>query len=136
MNFAITLILAATLTLFSCSSTKQSSGNAETKEKPSSAKQFNGDTDNGKTAELTVGETFDVTFYKECVGCAEVWQVTNRNADLIGLNGDKHISENKDPKMTGGTSTHVFQFKALKSGTSDLTFKYFEQSFKLTVKTK
>ena len=137
MNNKLTLIFAFICLVFSCSSTKPSGGSAETnKEKPTSAKQFNGDTDNGKTVELTVGETFDVTFYKECVGCAEVWHVVNRNEQLIDLRGQENIRAKMDEKMVGGSSTHVFHFKALKSGTTDLTFSYFEQSFILKILVK
>ena len=136
MNLKLTLIFAFTCLVFSCSSTKPSGGSAESTIEKTTAKQFNGDSDNGKTVELTVGETFDVTFYKECVGCAEVWHVVNRNEQLIDLSGQENIRAKMDEKMVGGSSTHVFHFKALKSGTTDLTFSYFEQSFTLKISVK
>ena len=136
MNLKLTLIFAFICLVFSCTSTKPSGGSAESTIVKTSAKQFNGDTDNGKTVELTVGETFDVTFYKECVGCAEVWHIVNRNEQLIDLSGQENIRAKMDEKMVGGSSTHVFHFKALKSGTTDLTFSYFEQSFILKILVK
>lgn len=82
--------------------------------------------DNGKTFHLKKTQLLKVVFEQECVGCAKVWTLGNYNKDVLKFVKDYR----KNPSCTnceGGNIDHIFEFKALKKGTTSLNFSYFEE---------
>lgn len=88
--------------------------------------------DNGKTITLKVKKTFDITFTKECVGCAQVWATTAIDTTKIAFLSNT-CSNKSCTNCTGGSQDHTFHFKVKKAGNSTLSFSYFEDKFSVTI---
>ena len=86
---------------------------------------------NGKTINLKVNDRFDVVFLRECIGCAEVWRVTNFDKDKISQQ-ESTYRNGPAPGAMGGSQDHIFHFKAKDKGTTTLSFSYFKESSEIT----
>ena len=91
--------------------------------------------DNGKTFRLKKYQLFDVTFEKECVGCAKVWQITKIDSlKIVYLS--KTYTNRSCTDCTGGTHDNTFHFKVKKAGKSKLSFEYFDKKFAINIVAK
>lgn len=91
--------------------------------------------DNGKILRLKKYQLFDVTFEKECVGCAKVWQITKIDSlKIVYLS--KTYTNRSCTDCTGGTHDNTFHFKVKKAGKSKLSFDYFDKKFAINIVAK
>ena len=90
---------------------------------------------NGKTISLKVNDKFDVVFLRECIGCAEMWAITNIDKDKIVQMGSSY-KNGPAPGMMGGARDHIFHFTAKDKGVSTLSFTYFKESSIITIDVK
>ena len=88
--------------------------------------------ENGKTLTLKMNDRFDVIFLRECIGCAEVWRVTNIDKDKISQQESTYRNGPTTGTM-GGYQDHIFHFTAKEKGTTTLSFSYFKESSSFTV---
>lgn len=88
--------------------------------------------DNGKTFKLRKHQLFDVTFERECVGCAKVWQITKMDTTKIVFMGKTH-SNPSCTNCTGGRHDNTFHFEAKHAGKSTLAFEYFDKKFRIKI---
>lgn len=141
MNLLKSIALVCIMAFFyACSSTK-SSKTAKTESKEEvvvaapvaivNALQVDPHLQNGKTINLKVGDRFDVVFLRECIGCAEVWRITNIDKEKIGQM-ESTYRNGPAPGMTGGSQDHIFHFSAKDKGLSTLTFVYFKDTRTIT----
>lgn len=86
---------------------------------------------NGKTINLKVNDKFDVAFLHECVGCAEVWTITNINKDKI-LQMESSYENGPGPHQIGGSRDHIFHFMVKEKGVSTISFTYFDKKSTIT----
>ena len=101
---------------------------------PSAATKIS-EKDNGKTLRLKKYQLFDVTFEKECVGCAKVWQITKMDSlKIVYLS--KTYTNRSCTDCTGGTHDNTFHFKVKKAGKSKLSFEYFDKKFAINIVAK
>ncbi len=88
--------------------------------------------ENGKTLTLKMNDKFDVIFLRECIGCADVWKITNIDKDKISQQENTYRNQPATGTM-GGYQDHIFHFTAKDKGTSTLSFSYFKESSSFTV---
>ena len=90
------------------------------------------------TVSLQPNQKFEVLFNNECVGCAQQWHISAIDDKKITAMGSdfKNWTGKGIPGFMGGAQDHVFHFIALASGTSVISFDYFEKKFSLTVEIK
>ena len=88
--------------------------------------------ENGKTLNLKINDRFDVIFLRECIGCAEVWKITNIDKDRITQQESTYRNGPATGTM-GGYQDHIFHFTAKEKGTTTLSFSYFKESSSFTV---
>jgi predicted secreted protein len=86
---------------------------------------------NGKTINLKVNEKFDVVFLRECIGCAEVWRITNIDKDKL-TQMESTYRNGPASGVNGGSQDHIFHFTAKDKGTTTLTFVYFKDTRSIT----
>jgi len=129
---------------YSCSSTKstKTATKTETKEEvvitpPANvnALQVDPHLQNGKTINLKIGDRFDVVFLRECIGCAEVWRITNIDKDKISQM-ESTYRNGPAAGVNGGSQDHIFHFSAKDKGVSVLTFVYFKDTRTITFDVK
>ena len=88
--------------------------------------------ENGKTLNLKLNDRFDVIFLRECIGCAEVWRITNNDKDKISQQ-ESTYRNGPTPGTMGGSQDHIFHFTAKEKGTTTLSFSYFKESSSFTI---
>lgn len=145
MNLLKPIIFFTLIVFFyGCSSTKstKTATKTETKEEVATAPPPNVPTlqvdphlQNGKTVNLKTGDRFDVVFLRECIGCAEVWRITNIENDKIGQM-ESTYKNGPAPGKVGGSRDHIFHFTAKEKGISTLTFVYFKDTRSITFEVK
>ncbi len=145
MNLLKPIIFIGMITVFSaCSSTKSSktATKTETKEEvvitPAAnvnALQVDPHLQNGKTINLKTGDRFDVVFLRECIGCAEVWRITNIDKEKISQM-ESTYKNGPAAGVNGGSQDHIFHFAAKDKGVSTLTFVYFKDTRTITFDVK
>jgi len=145
MNLLKTIIFIGIMaSCHGCSSTKstKTATKTETKEEvvttpPANvnALQVDPHLQNGKTINLKVGDRFDVVFLRECIGCAEVWRITNIDKEKIGQM-ESTYKNGPGPGKVGGSQDHIFHFTAKDKGVSTLTFVYFKDTRTITFDVK
>ncbi len=141
MNLLKPIIFIGMITVFSaCSNTKSSKTATKTETKEEvvvappvnvNALQVDPHLQNGKTINLKVGDRFDVVFLRECIGCAEVWRITNIDKEKINQM-ESTYKNGPAPGMMGGSQDHIFHFTAKDKGVSNLTFVYFKDTRTIT----
>ena len=90
---------------------------------------------NGKTFNIKKGQTFDVLFKKECIGCQFVWIVVLATSEIKLVSST--YSHKSCQNCTGGNQDHTFHFKAMKTGTVPLSFAEGDKHFfAVTIKVK
>jgi inhibitor of cysteine peptidase len=78
------------------------------------------ETDDGRTAEIRVGETVQVTL-PENASTGYRWTVDRLDADIVRqLSAESHNAA----KAIGAPGTIVFTFEAVKAGTGEIALKY------------
>lgn len=141
MNLLKSIALIGMLSFFcACSSSKKTT-KTETKEDVVIAPavpaanapvlQVDPHLQNGKTINLKVNDKFDVVFLRECIGCAEVWRITNIDKDKLNQM-ESTYKNGPAPGMVGGSQDHIFHFTAKDKGVSTLTFVYFKDTRTIT----
>jgi hypothetical protein len=144
MNLLKPIAFIGILAFFSaCSSTKSTkTTKTETKEEVVTtppvnlpALQVDPHLQNGKTINLKVGDRFDVVFLRECIGCAEVWRITNIDKDKISQM-ESTYRNGPAAGVNGGSQDHIFHFTAKNTGVSTLTFVYFKDTRTITFDVK
>ena len=125
---------------YACSGTKTTQ-KTKTESTPTSmtttapALQVDPHLQNGKTINLKLNDKFDVVFLRECIGCAEVWRVTNIDKDKINQM-ESTYKNGPAPGMMGGSQDHIFHFMAKDKGVSTLSFVYFKDTRTITFDVK
>ena len=89
----------------------------------------------GKTISLKVNDRFDVVFLRECIGCAEVWKITNIDKDKI-MQMESTYKNGPAAGVMGGYQDHIFHFTAKDIGISTLSFSYFKETSTITLDVK
>jgi len=145
MNLLKPIAFIGIMAFFSaCSSTKSTkTAKTETKEEVVvtppvanvNALQVDPHLQNGKTINLKVGDRFDVVFLRECIGCAEVWRITNIDKEKIGQM-ESTYKNGPAAGVNGGSQDHIFHFSAKNTGVSTLTFVYFKDTRTITFDVK
>ena len=141
MNIRKSIALVGIVALFSaCTNSKKNTTKTETKEEAVTAPaapanvpvlQVDPHLQNGKTINLKVNDRFDVVFLRECIGCAEVWRITNIEKDKIGQM-ESTYKNGPAAGVNGGSQDHIFRFTAKDKGVSTLTFVYFKDTRTIT----
>jgi predicted secreted protein len=90
--------------------------------------------DANKIISVKVNGKFSATF-NECVGCADVWKVKASDDSKINKLADT-FGNRSCTNCTGGTQDHIFHFEAKATGTSTLTFTYFDKTISVTIDAK
>ncbi len=145
MNLLKPIIFIGIITVFyACSSTKSTKTETKTEIKEDvviappvniNALQVDPHLQNGKTINLKTGDRFDVVFLRECIGCAEVWRITNIDKDKIGQM-ESTYKNGPASGVNGGSQDHIFHFMAKDKGISTLTFVYFKDTRTITFDVK
>lgn len=145
MNLVKSIALVGLMAFFyACSNTKGSkTAKAEPKEEvvvaaPAAivnALQVDPHLQNGKTINLKTGDRFDVVFLRECIGCAEVWRITNIDKEKI-VQMESTYKNGPASGVNGGSQDHIFHFMAKDKGISTLTFVYFKDTRTITFDVK
>jgi len=141
MNLLKSIALVGIVSFFcACSGTKKAT-KTETKEEvavvtpPPPANvpvlQVDPHLQNGKTINLKVNDRFDVVFLRECIGCAEVWRITNIDKDKISQM-ESTYKNGPAAGVNGGSQDHIFRFAAKDKGVTTLTFVYFKDTRTIT----
>jgi hypothetical protein len=140
MNLIKSIALVGIVSFFcACSSTKKST-KTETKEEvvitPAQVAntpvlQVDPHLQNGKTINLKVNDKFDVVFLRECIGCAEVWRITNIDKDKINQM-ESTYKNGPGSGVNGGSQDHIFHFMAKDKGVCTLSFVYFKDTRAIT----
>jgi predicted secreted protein len=93
------------------------------------------ETDNGKTFTVKPKQSFNILFKKECVGCAQVWTIQEIDSSIVKLVSKSHKNKSCE-NCAGGTLDRIFHFKALKPGTTNLSFTYFDKILNVKIRVK
>lgn len=132
IRFFFALVLSVSVLLSSCSGKKKTTKTSDTPKTASTAATTKiTANDNGKTFHVKVNEKFAASF-NECVGCAQVWKVSDMDNDKLEMLPNTY-SDRSCKNCNGGSQTNTFHFKARATGSSKLTFTYFEQLVAVTI---
>ena len=140
MNLFKSAILIVTVVLFSacCCCKKAHKKNVVIKKEMPETEivlQVDPRSQNGKTISLKVNDKFDVFFLRECIGCAQVWKITNIDTNRIGQLGSTYKNE-PAAGMMGGARDHIFHFTAKEKGVSVISFTFFDEKSTITLDVK
>ena len=141
MNLIKSIALACIVTLFCACSGSKKAKKTETKEEtvvtqaPAPVNmpvlQVDPHLQNGKTINLKVNDRFDVVFLRECIGCAEVWRITNIDKDKLSEMPSTY-KNGPSSGVNGGSQDHIFHFSAKDKGVTTLSFVYFKDTRTIT----
>jgi hypothetical protein len=139
MNSLKLIALIGIVILFGACSGSKKSAKTETKEEvvttPPAANapvlQVDPHLQNGKTINLKVNDKFDVVFLRECIGCAEVWRITNIDKDKL-TEMPSTYKNGPESGVNGGSQDHIFHFTAKDKGVTTLSFVYFKDTRTIT----
>lgn len=141
MNLIKSIALACIVTFFCACSGSKKAKKTESKEEvvvtpaPPAANmpvlQVDPHLQNGKTINLKINDRFDVVFLRECIGCAEVWRITNIDNARISKMEDSY-KNGPASGVNGGSQDHIFHFAAKDKGVTTLSFVYFKDTRTIT----
>ena len=87
--------------------------------------------DSGATYSMGREKRFNATF-RECRGCADVWEIEEIDATKIKYIG-KEYSNPSCRNCVGGSQDVTFKFISENLGSSDIVFSYFEDTVRITI---
>jgi len=87
--------------------------------------------DSGTTKTIDANKEFNIEL-NECVGCADVWKITQLDTTRIEYIG-KAYSNPSCTNCVGGSHDATFSFKAIAIGSSTLELAYFSDTVRITI---
>lgn len=112
LTLMLAVVLAASL-IAGCGSTKKQSDEKD--------KEIGGKV-TGESKDVKVGEEFTIELESNPTTGYE-WKMTTRpDAAILGLTTDEFVAPQSS--ATGAPGMHVFRFKALKAGNTNMVFQY------------